>query len=255
MRILVIDDEADQASVNTRKMNETLDEEDLERTAVNQLIIDLVNGRNADGSKTTAPFQAMNYISFTATPCQIRSENHEQCSDCKVYRHILKTNYGVSYGSVTLKSLQNDNIPELDLLVRESIQNSSDAALNLPGQSYCVNFTTGTFIPKDFNGFLTGIEAELNSRYTAPSADFYTISRRTIKRIQVVRSDEIELMQIVDIMVGAVSYKLRGYNTSIAKGNVINLIERRSGYKMERNSLYRENKFNIFHLQLREVGD
>ena len=170
-------------------------------------------------------------------------------------RHILKTNYGVSYGSVTLKSLQNDNIPELNLLVRESIQNSSDAALNLPGQSYCVNFTTGTFIPKDFNRFLTGIEAELNSRYTAPSADFYTISRRTIKRIQVVRSDEIELMQIVDIMVGAVSYKLRGYNTSIAKGNVINLIERRSGYKMERNSLYRENKFNIFHLQLREVGD
>lgn len=83
----------------------------------------------------------------------------------------------------------------------------------------------------------------------------YTISRRTIKRIQVVRSDEIELMQIVDIMIGAVSYKLRGYNTSIAKGNVINLIERRSGYKMERNSLYRENKFNIFHLQLREVGD
>lgn len=85
MRILVIDDEADQASVNTRKMNETLDEEDLERTAVNQLIIDLVNGRNADRSKTTAPFQAMNYISFTATPCQIRSEIHEQCSDCKVY--------------------------------------------------------------------------------------------------------------------------------------------------------------------------
>ena len=36
-------------------------------------------------------------------------------------REILKTNYGVSYGSVTLKSLQNDNIPELDLLVREAI--------------------------------------------------------------------------------------------------------------------------------------
>ena len=90
-------------------------------------------------------------------------------------RHILKTNYGVSYGSVTLKSLQNDNIPELDLLVRESIQNSSDAALNLPGQSYCVNFTTGKFTPGDFNGFLTGIESELNRRYTASSADFLEI--------------------------------------------------------------------------------
>jgi hypothetical protein len=90
-------------------------------------------------------------------------------------RHILKTNYGVSYGSVTLKSLQNDNIPELDLLVRESIQNSSDAALSMPGQSYCVNFTTGSFSPRDFNEFLTDIEPELNQRYPALSADFLEI--------------------------------------------------------------------------------
>lgn len=68
LRILVIDDEADQASVNTRKMRSEMDEDDLERTAVNQLIIDLVNGRNHEGAPTKAPFQAMNYISFTATP-------------------------------------------------------------------------------------------------------------------------------------------------------------------------------------------
>ena len=60
-------------------------------------------------------------------------------------REILKTNYGVSYGSVTLKSLQNDNIPELDLLVREAIQNSSDAALGEEGPSYAVNFQHSEF--------------------------------------------------------------------------------------------------------------
>lgn len=68
LRILVIDDEADQASINTRKMKEDLDEEELERTAVNQLIIDLVNGKDHEGAPSKAPFQAMNYISFTATP-------------------------------------------------------------------------------------------------------------------------------------------------------------------------------------------
>lgn len=68
LRILVIDDEADQASVNTRKMKEGLDEEELERTIVNQLIIDLVNGKDHEGAPSRAPFQAMNYISFTATP-------------------------------------------------------------------------------------------------------------------------------------------------------------------------------------------
>lgn len=90
-------------------------------------------------------------------------------------RHILTTNYGVSYGSVTLKSLQNDNIPELDLLVRESIQNSSDAAINMPGQSYCVNYTTGTFIPSIFNSFLTDIEYDLNQRFPGGTADFLEI--------------------------------------------------------------------------------
>lgn len=68
LRILVIDDEADQASVNTRKMPAEMDEDELERTAVNQLIIDLVNGRDHEGAPSKAPFQAMNYISFTATP-------------------------------------------------------------------------------------------------------------------------------------------------------------------------------------------
>ena len=68
LRILVIDDEADQASVNTRKMGADMDEDELERTAVNQLIIDLVNGRDHEGAPSKAPFQAMNYISFTATP-------------------------------------------------------------------------------------------------------------------------------------------------------------------------------------------
>ena len=90
-------------------------------------------------------------------------------------REILKTNYGVSYGSVTLKSLQNDNIPELDLLVREAIQNSSDAALGEVGPSYAVNFQYGSFTPAVFNSFLTDIENSLNIKYPIPSADFLEI--------------------------------------------------------------------------------
>ena len=90
-------------------------------------------------------------------------------------RLILTTNYGVSYGSVTLKSLQNDNIPELDLLVRESIQNSSDASIGIPGQSYCVNYTTGKFKPADFNDFLSDIKEKLNERFPTHYADFLEI--------------------------------------------------------------------------------
>ena len=90
-------------------------------------------------------------------------------------REILKTDYGVSYGSVTLKSLQNDNVPELDLLVREAIQNSSDAALNEEGAFYAVNFFSGSFVPSHFNVFMTDLEKTLNGMYPGEKAEFLEI--------------------------------------------------------------------------------
>ena len=90
-------------------------------------------------------------------------------------REILKTDYGVSYGSVTLKSLQNDNVPELDLLVREAIQNSSDASLNEEGNSYAVNFASGTFVPKKFNLYLTGAEEKLNEMFPEEKGTYLEI--------------------------------------------------------------------------------
>lgn len=59
-------------------------------------------------------------------------------------------------------------------------------------------------------------------------------------------------MQLTDILIGAAAYKLRGFSQSNAKNGLINLMERRSRYKFEQNALYRENKFNIFHLRLQE---
>lgn len=88
---------------------------------------------------------------------------------------VLELTQSVSYGSVTLKSLQNDNIPELDLLVREAIQNSSDAALKEPGDSFTVKFNTGTFVPARFNTNLSGIESILDGMFLGESADFLEI--------------------------------------------------------------------------------
>ena len=65
LRIVVIDDEADQASVNTAEITP---EEEQERCAINQLIVNLVNGKKSDGSTPKVSFQAMNYIAYTATP-------------------------------------------------------------------------------------------------------------------------------------------------------------------------------------------
>ena len=118
MRILVIDDEADQASVNTKKMDiDETDEELIERTMVNQLIIDLVNGKNADGTTSKAPFQAMNYISFTATPyANVLNEAYEGSLYPKDFICSLPESKEYFGAKVIFGSNGDDNYPGLDII-------------------------------------------------------------------------------------------------------------------------------------------
>lgn len=88
---------------------------------------------------------------------------------------ILPMQIGVSYGSGALKALQNESIQPLDLLVREAIQNSSDAAINQPEDSCNVNFTQGNFSPRAFNALFPDIGSILDSRYPDENADFLEI--------------------------------------------------------------------------------
>lgn len=62
MKVLVIDDEADQASVNTAKLDVA------EKRKINKLICALVNGLDENEKQTGTSFKAMNYIGYTATP-------------------------------------------------------------------------------------------------------------------------------------------------------------------------------------------
>lgn len=59
MRLLIIDDEADQASINTSEE---------ERTKINQLILNLINNKDKAGQAIEERFGAVNYIGYTATP-------------------------------------------------------------------------------------------------------------------------------------------------------------------------------------------
>ena len=86
------------------------------------------------------------------------------------------------------------------------------------------------------------------------SNNMYDFSHQTITNMQVIRSHEVEIMQVVDILIGALAYISRGLDTVNAKKEIIELIKERSGYSLIRNTPPREDKFNVFHLQLRE-GD
>ncbi len=73
MKIIVIDDEADQAGINTGHVDED------ERKKINKLICSLVNGKDADGKEIDTTYKSMNYIGYTATPyANILNESGEE---------------------------------------------------------------------------------------------------------------------------------------------------------------------------------
>lgn len=73
-----------------------------------------------------------------------------------------------------------------------------------------------------------------------------------IRTLQVVQSYESELMQLADLLMGAINYKLRGLNKVIAKNQLIELIENACGKPITRSTYKNESKFNLFFINLRQ---
>lgn len=75
----------------------------------------------------------------------------------------------------------------------------------------------------------------------------------TVKNIQLLRSDQVQIMQLTDLMIGAVAYANRGLDGSVAKLNLISHIEERARRGLTMTSPKDEVKCNIFHWLPREV--
>lgn len=80
----------------------------------------------------------------------------------------------------------------------------------------------------------------------------YDFNRNCIQRIQQIRSHESELLQITDLLIGALSYFHRDLQSSTAKQTLVRQIQHLSGYSLKRNTLLREEKFNLLVWQARE---
>lgn len=81
---------------------------------------------------------------------------------------ILKSEKNVTLGSAVLRSLQNEHSPKIDLLIREAIQNSLDAAEKSPiagridlSPNVNINFTVGEFKSSTFAGMLGLVGGDL----------------------------------------------------------------------------------------------
>ena len=84
--------------------------------------------------------------------------------------------------------------------------------------------------------------------------DKYDYAKEIIKKVQQVRSHEVELIQLADLLTGAVSYVNRGLSDSMAKNILIDHIRHRSKYSLTKSTLIREQKFNVFLWESSKYG-
>jgi len=75
---------------------------------------------------------------------------------------------------------------------------------------------------------------------------FNDFEEETIQRTQHIRSDEAELLQLADFLMGAVSYRCRGLETNATKLAVIRRVRQRSRLSLLASSPPWEDKFNLF---------
>lgn len=73
----------------------------------------------------------------------------------------------------------------------------------------------------------------------------YDYKKEIVQSVQEVVSHQIELVQICDLLMGAVCYENRKLDLNMGKVELIKLIKERSGYSLTKKTLPSEHKFNI----------
>ena len=88
--------------------------------------------------------------------------------------------------------------------------------------------------------------AKIKNLHNILCNNMYDFSRNIVEKIQPVRSHEVEILQLTDLFIGALSYLGRKLNTSQAKLSLIEQIRTLSHYTLEKSTLLKEEKFNLF---------
>lgn len=77
---------------------------------------------------------------------------------------------------------------------------------------------------------------------------------RIVQNVRPIRSHESELLQLCDLLLGAVGYHNRRLDTSAAKLEIVRRVQRRSGKSLGETTWLRETKFNMLRWRHDEGG-
>lgn len=76
--------------------------------------------------------------------------------------------------------------------------------------------------------------------------NMYDFDREIVKRIQTVRSHQVEQIQLADFLIGLVAAANRARDLGPAKAHLIARMRERTGYSLDKTTLLSERKVNLF---------
>ncbi len=88
-------------------------------------------------------------------------------------------------------------------------------------------------------------QAKINHLHDILCNANYDFDRSVIESIELVHSHDVLLLQLADVLIGALSYLHRGLHSSPAKLALVAHIRHRSGLRLEQSALLRADKFNL----------
>lgn len=106
-------------------------------------------------------------------------------------------------------------------------------------------------LPEDFYNIYIDIKDTHSYKKAKNLKKYLERDYQNIRNLQIIRSYESELMQLTDVLMGAINYKLRGLNKVTAKNNIIDKIERHCGKPITQKTTRDEKKFNLFFIDLK----
>lgn len=110
---------------------------------------------------------------------------------------------------------------------------------------YCYNI----FIDiKDTNG--TQKRKKLLEILNNISSDMKYSKDLVVKNLQAVRSEEIEIIQLTDFLIGAICYENRNLHSNIGKIKIVQRLKELTGYPLTKSTFPNESKFNLFKIKL-----
>jgi len=74
----------------------------------------------------------------------------------------------------------------------------------------------------------------------------YDFNHTLIKQLQIIDSKDSVILQLSDLLTGAIGYHNRKLTTNQTKLAIIDLIKKRSGFSLEKSTFSSEKKFNLF---------